>query len=150
MYLDIKKISCLPQLLNFKRYKYSEQNSLYSKVSIFTCCVKSVRIHNYSGPYSVQMLENKDQNKSEYDFCAVDFSSFFNLNSRGLFLKPGTYCMHFIVISVVIFSSFSVFVTKVSLEELGLLEKKFSAKQDHNKFSLKHYNMQRKFKGQLF
>ena len=58
--------------------------------------------------------------------------------------------MHFIVISVVIFSSFSVFVTKVSLEELGLLEKKFSLKQDHNKFSLKHYNMQRKFKGQLF
>ena len=75
---------------------------------------------------------------------------FFNLTSRGLFIKPGTNCMHFIVISVVIFSSFSVFVTKVSLEELGLLEKKFSAKQDHNKFSLKHYNMQRKFKGQLF
>ena len=29
-------------------------------------CVKSVRIRSYSGPYSVQMQENTDQNNSEY------------------------------------------------------------------------------------
>ena len=29
-------------------------------------CVKSVRIQSYSGPYSVQMRENTDQNNSEY------------------------------------------------------------------------------------
>ena len=29
-------------------------------------CVKSVRIRSYSGPYSVRMRENTDQNNSEY------------------------------------------------------------------------------------
>ena len=29
-------------------------------------CVKAVRIRSYSGPYSVRMRENKDQNDSEY------------------------------------------------------------------------------------
>ena len=29
-------------------------------------CVKSVRIRSYSGPYSVRMRENADQNNSEY------------------------------------------------------------------------------------
>ena len=29
-------------------------------------CVKSVRIWSYSGPYSVRMRENTDQNNSEY------------------------------------------------------------------------------------
>ena len=29
-------------------------------------CVKSVRIRSYSGPYSVRMQENTDQNISEY------------------------------------------------------------------------------------
>ena len=29
-------------------------------------CVKSVRIRSYTGPYSVRMRENTDQNKSEY------------------------------------------------------------------------------------
>ena len=29
-------------------------------------CVKIVRIRSYSGPYSVQMQENKDLNNSEY------------------------------------------------------------------------------------
>ena len=29
-------------------------------------CVKSVRIRSYSGPYSVKMRENTDQNNSEY------------------------------------------------------------------------------------
>ena len=29
-------------------------------------CVKSVRIRSYSGPYSVRMRENTNQNNSEY------------------------------------------------------------------------------------
>ena len=29
-------------------------------------CVKSVRIRSFSGPYSVRMRENKDQENSEY------------------------------------------------------------------------------------
>ena len=29
-------------------------------------CVKSVRIMSYSGPYSVRMRDNADQNNSEY------------------------------------------------------------------------------------
>ena len=29
-------------------------------------CVKSVRIQSYSGPYSVRMRENTDQNNSKY------------------------------------------------------------------------------------
>ena len=29
-------------------------------------CIKSVRDWSYSGPYSVQMWENMDQNNSEY------------------------------------------------------------------------------------
>ena len=33
----------------------------------FKDCVKSVRIRSYSGPYSVRMLENTDQNNSEYE-----------------------------------------------------------------------------------
>ena len=31
-----------------------------------TNCVKSVRIRSYSGPYSVRMRKNTDQNNSEY------------------------------------------------------------------------------------
>ena len=39
------------------------------------CCVKSVRIRNYSGPYSVRMRKNADQNNSEYGtFYAVYLS----------------------------------------------------------------------------
>ena len=35
-------------------------------------CVKSVRIRSHSGPYSVRMWENTDQNNSEYGhFSAV-------------------------------------------------------------------------------
>ena len=30
-------------------------------------CTKSVRIRSYSGPHSVQMRENEDQNNSEYE-----------------------------------------------------------------------------------
>ena len=30
------------------------------------CCVKSVRIRSDSGPYSVRIRENTDQNNSEY------------------------------------------------------------------------------------
>ena len=29
-------------------------------------CVKSVRIRSYSGPYSVRMWKNTDQNNTEY------------------------------------------------------------------------------------
>ena len=46
---------------------------LYSFIKNFTDVntpsaklVKSVRIRSYSGPYSVQMRENTDQNNSEY------------------------------------------------------------------------------------
>ena len=31
-------------------------------------CVKSIRIRSYSGPYSVRMRENTDQNNSEYGY----------------------------------------------------------------------------------
>ena len=34
-------------------------------------CVKSVRIRSYSGPYSVQMRENTDQNNSKYGHFQV-------------------------------------------------------------------------------
>ena len=30
-------------------------------------CVKSIRIPSYSGPYSVRMRENTDQNNSKYE-----------------------------------------------------------------------------------
>ena len=50
--------------------------------------------------------------------------------------------MHFIVISLVNFFLLSVFVTKMSLNELSaLVLNVFYAKQDDNEFSLKHYNM---------
>ena len=38
-------------------------------------CVKSVRIRSYSGPYSVRMRENTDQNNSKYGhFLRSDMS----------------------------------------------------------------------------
>ena len=43
------------------------RNSSYSTPSFGEFhCVKSVRIRSYSGPYSVRMQENTDQNNSEY------------------------------------------------------------------------------------
>ena len=47
--------------------KYSQVNVLLELVfSKVAHCVKSVLIRSYSGPYSVQMRENTDQNNSEY------------------------------------------------------------------------------------
>ena len=45
-------------------------------------CVKRVRIRSYSGPYSVQMPENTDQNNSEYApfLRSVNYNSFFTTN----------------------------------------------------------------------
>ena len=40
-------------------------------VSIDAYCLKSVRIRSYSGPYSVRMWKNPNQNNSEYIFHAV-------------------------------------------------------------------------------
>ena len=40
-------------------------NTLQSEI-LQVHCVKSVRIRSYSGPYSVQMRKNTDQNNSEY------------------------------------------------------------------------------------
>ena len=37
-------------------------------------CVKSIRIWSYSGPYSVQMQENTDQNNSEYSHFSCNES----------------------------------------------------------------------------
>ena len=39
----------------------------------YSHCVKSVRNRSYSGPYSVQMLENADHNSSKYGHfsCSV-------------------------------------------------------------------------------
>ena len=34
-------------------------------------CVKSVRIQSYSGPYSVRIRENADQNNSEYGYFGI-------------------------------------------------------------------------------
>ena len=40
--------------------------------------MKSVRIQRYSGPYSVRMQENADQDNSEYGhFLRIDTNTFF-------------------------------------------------------------------------
>ena len=39
-------------------------------------CVKSMRIGSYSGPYSVQMLDNRDQNNSKYGHFSRSVLSF--------------------------------------------------------------------------
>ena len=36
-------------------------------------CVESVRFRSYSGPYSVQIRENTDQNNSEYRHFSGSF-----------------------------------------------------------------------------
>ena len=45
-------------------------------------CLKNVRILSYSGPYSVRMLENADQNNSEYGHFSRsgDLVSYYNIN----------------------------------------------------------------------
>ena len=50
------------------------------KVRVFHC-VKSVRIQSYSGPYSVRMRRNLDQNNPKYKhfLCSV-FNFTFRLN----------------------------------------------------------------------
>ena len=40
------------------KYNYPKQRHLH--------CIKHVRIRSYSGPYSVRMRENTDENNSEY------------------------------------------------------------------------------------
>ena len=44
------------------KFKYLRLNNIPRLVH----CVKSVHIQSYSGPYSVQMWKNADQNKSKY------------------------------------------------------------------------------------
>ena len=47
-------------------------------------CVRSVRIRSYSGPYSVRIRENTDQNNSEYRHIShsVNFTSFSSLPEK--------------------------------------------------------------------
>ena len=40
---------------------------------LFPTGLRSVRIRSYYGPYSVRMLENTDQNNSEYGQVVSDF-----------------------------------------------------------------------------
>ena len=56
---------------------FSQKNQVFQPVwSIH--CMKSVRIQRYSGPYSVRMQENTDQDNSEYGhFWRIDTNAFF-------------------------------------------------------------------------
>ena len=50
-------------LLTNKKLPSSRNDLTFHKRNL---CVKSVRIRSYSGPYSVKMRENTDQNNSKY------------------------------------------------------------------------------------
>ena len=53
-------------------------NEVYSAICFFLYqqyCVKSVRIRSYSGPSSVRMRQNTDQNNSEYEHFLFYISS---------------------------------------------------------------------------
>ena len=41
-------------------------NEVSDAIDWYSHCVKNVHIRSYSGPYSVQMRKNTDQNNSEY------------------------------------------------------------------------------------
>ena len=53
------------QIENLK-LSFKSKFAILKNKHLFDHCVKSVRIWNYSGPYSVRMWENTDQNNSEY------------------------------------------------------------------------------------
>ena len=65
-----------------------------NKKPLTVYCVKSVRTRSYSGPYSVRMQENTDQNNSEYGhFSRCGGYKFLQLKClRGswLRLRPAT------------------------------------------------------------
>ena len=51
-------------------------------------CAKRVRVRSYSGPYSVQMWENTDENNSEYGNVSVsNLSLIFVSLERDVLLK---------------------------------------------------------------
>ena len=71
-------------LTNFEKFsgKHLCQSLFFNKVAGSACgktlwkcqehhCVKHVRIRGYSGPYSVRMRENTDQNNSEYGYISL-------------------------------------------------------------------------------
>ena len=66
--------------------------SLYtSRKHTSSQCVKIIRIWNYSGPYSVRMRENMDQNNSEYGHLlrSVCFFHFRDYRKRPMVYNIG-------------------------------------------------------------
>ena len=58
-----------------------------------TRCVKSVRVLNFSGPYSVQMWENTDQKNSEYGHFSCNDRLFYQHLLRKLEILYSKCCI---------------------------------------------------------
>ena len=80
MYFKLILISSYPGAWNQIEIESSLLISHFPKIH----CVKSVRIGNYSGPYSVRMWEITDHNNSKYERF-----------SRSAIFKRNTQCFKF-------------------------------------------------------
>ena len=65
-YSPLCQCSLLTHVVCVQEWVWTIVEIMMLTFSVSLHCVKSIRIRSYSGPYSVRMRENTDQNNSEY------------------------------------------------------------------------------------